>query len=79
MNQVNRIYYALRRIENKSVAAFGYGDWMRLVRPDGSILPRPTQLNALKVRIASVVRCIAEVKNEMKPTLPCADNPSLTR
>jgi len=37
MNEVDRIYYAMRKIQNKSVATFSFGDWMRLVRPDGQI------------------------------------------
>lgn len=47
MNHVDRIYYAVRKIENKSVATVGYGDWMRLVRPDGEI----TELEALPAGI----------------------------
>jgi hypothetical protein len=43
MNYIDRIYYAVRKIENKSVATLGYGDWMRLVRADGEI----TELEAL--------------------------------
>ena len=37
MNQIDRIYYALRKIEDKSVATFGYADWARMVRSDGSV------------------------------------------
>jgi hypothetical protein len=37
MPQVDRLYYALRKIHNASVVSFGYADWLRLVRPDGAI------------------------------------------
>jgi hypothetical protein len=34
---IDRIYYALNKIEDKSVATMGYADWRRLVRPDGRL------------------------------------------
>lgn len=37
MNQIDRVYFALHRIENKSVASFGFADWYRMVRPDGTV------------------------------------------
>jgi hypothetical protein len=37
MNHIDRIYFALRRIEEKSVVSFGYADWCRMVRADGTV------------------------------------------
>ncbi len=37
MNKVDRIYYALREISDKSVVTFAYSDWIRLVRSDGQL------------------------------------------
>lgn len=49
MNRIQTIYYALNRIENKSVASMAYGDWSRLVRNDGTL----TELAELPSAIAN--------------------------
>jgi len=49
MSRIKTIYYALNRIENKSVASMAYGDWSRLVRHDGQI----TELAELPSAIAN--------------------------
>lgn len=49
MSPTQKIYYALNRIEGRSVASMGYGDWARLVRPDGAI----TELEELPSAIAN--------------------------
>lgn len=49
MNHVDRIYFALNRIENKSVAMMGFADWHRLVRSDGRI----TELEELPIAISN--------------------------
>jgi hypothetical protein len=47
MNHIDRVYFALRRIEDKSVACLGYADWYRMVRPDGAV----TELEELPATI----------------------------
>ena len=37
MKTIDRFYYALNRIEDKSVATMDYEVWRRLVRPDGKL------------------------------------------
>ncbi len=49
MNHIDRIYYAVQRIEGKSVATLGYRDWLRLVRADGEL----TELEALPPAVNS--------------------------
>jgi hypothetical protein len=43
MSEITRLYYAIQKIQNKSVATMGYADWARLVRSDGKL----TELEAL--------------------------------
>lgn len=60
MNHVDRVYFALRRIENNSVASLGYADWYRMVRPDGSVtefeqLPETIRTPSLEAATLAVV------------------------
>ena len=49
MKHIDRVNFALNRIENKSVAAMGSADWYRLVRSDGRI----TELEELPKAISN--------------------------
>lgn len=58
MSALHRIYYAMQKIENKSVATLGYGDWLRLVRPDGLLTELemlPQSINDARLAASTIV------------------------
>jgi hypothetical protein len=66
MNHINRVYFGLRRIENKSVASFGYADWYRMVRPDGAVTELeqlPPTIGNPRLQASTVVALASGIAN----------------
>jgi hypothetical protein len=66
MSKIDRLYYAIRRIEDKSVVSFGYADWARLVRADGTITEMealPTAINNPSLAASTIVAIASGISN----------------
>src|ERR1051325_6970706 len=64
MNHIDRVYFALRRIEDKSIATFGYADWYRMVRPDGAVTELeqlPPSIRNPSLEASTIVACASGV------------------
>lgn len=56
--KTDRIYYAIARIEDKSIAQMGYADWARLVRLDGRLTELrevPAPINSPTLQASTIV------------------------